>query len=361
MPTLPGLTTTRRSTCKPQERHVRVPAHHRADVLPQVGEGLLPARHVGVDEQDLLVVAGGAVGEQHPPEAADRQRHRVRQPLEQLDVRRREAVWPPRSTPGRPARGRLPGPGRRAAAVGVAPHHHRPLAEGQHPVEHLHRLRAGRVVAREDDEVGVAHLGLSQDGVERGQHPVDVREHRDGVQHPRSLTPCRRRRSTFGGSSALRPRRPRPPSDGRAGRPPAPPSVALVQSGRPAPCCAQEAAHAQERESSHGVPRRPARSCGGRGCAAWGCSTGARGGVGPAPLRAATQSGRGLLAAEEVAQAHRRGAPSSPGSPVGRGPGCPSSGRGAAPDPSTAWRFGVTGPSGALSRERDTLAMTTAK
>ena len=79
------------------------------------------------------------------------------------------------------------------------------------------------------------------------------------------------------------------------------------------------------------------------------------------PFALQREPGRGLLAAEEVAQAHGRGAP-SPSRVAGPArAGLPVLGARSRSDPSTAWRDGVTGPSGALSRERETLAITTAK
>ena len=177
MPTLPGLTTTRRSTRRRNGMWVCPHTMVRTSSLTAANASCHRS-HAGVDQEHLLVVARGAVAEQHPPEAADRQGHRVRQPLQQRDVRRAELG-------GRPGRDRVvevqvDATGQRhQLPVGVAAHHHGALAEAEHPVQHLPGLRAGGVVTGEDDQVGSPHLRLRQHRVQRRQHAVHVREHRD--------------------------------------------------------------------------------------------------------------------------------------------------------------------------------------
>ncbi|KJY34611.1 hypothetical protein VR44_11600 [Streptomyces katrae] len=51
------------------ERHVGVAADHGADIGIESLEDLLPAVEAGVDQDDLLVVAGGGVAEQHLSQA----------------------------------------------------------------------------------------------------------------------------------------------------------------------------------------------------------------------------------------------------------------------------------------------------
>lgn len=51
------------------ERHVGVAADHGADVGVESVEDFLPAVETGVDQDDLLVVAGGGMAEQHLSQA----------------------------------------------------------------------------------------------------------------------------------------------------------------------------------------------------------------------------------------------------------------------------------------------------
>ncbi len=55
-------------------RHVGVAADHRADCLGDLREDLRPAVGVGVDQDDLLVVAGCGVTEEDVAEATDGER-----------------------------------------------------------------------------------------------------------------------------------------------------------------------------------------------------------------------------------------------------------------------------------------------
>jgi hypothetical protein len=62
-----------------RERHVRVPADNRRHIARHAGEHVGPPVQARVGEDDLRVVAGRAVTEQHRPEAVDLKRDGVRQ------------------------------------------------------------------------------------------------------------------------------------------------------------------------------------------------------------------------------------------------------------------------------------------
>jgi|GEM_PF-4105896 len=71
---------------QPGERHVRVTADDRADRGIQAGVHLRPPVQAGVDEDDLFVVPGCRVAEQHRGEVADLQGHRLGEAAEEGDL-----------------------------------------------------------------------------------------------------------------------------------------------------------------------------------------------------------------------------------------------------------------------------------
>ena len=150
----------------------------------EVGEDLGPARQPGVDEHDLVVVARGAVAEHDGAEPGHVEPHRVRQPVEQVDL-----VGPQLATGpvGDVDRGVASAGDLDQLPVGVAADQQAPVSEADQPVEDLDGHRAGRVVAGHDDPLGRGHVGLGEHGVEHRKDAVDVGEDRDRRHHDASL------------------------------------------------------------------------------------------------------------------------------------------------------------------------------
>ena len=88
--------------------------------------------------------------------------------------------------------------------VGVAADQDGAVPEGEKPVEDLHRLRPGGVVAGDDDQVRGCHVGFGENRVQDGQHPVDVGQHHHARDHRLSLAAAPRR-SQHGGPTLRRP------------------------------------------------------------------------------------------------------------------------------------------------------------
>ncbi len=74
-------------------------------------------------------------------------------------------------------------------AVGVAAHEHDVVQRGQ-PVEDLHGLRPGRVVAAHHDPVGPPDVWFREHRVEHRQHAVNVGQDSDGLDHAVILAPA---------------------------------------------------------------------------------------------------------------------------------------------------------------------------
>lgn len=114
------------------------------------------------------------MGEQHLPGAVQFHRQRVGQRGEQLQVDRTQL----RSCPGVDRQdivvGRLAGGETDQFAVGVPPHQENPLPQRPQPVQHLSRLRAGRQVPGDDDQVRGDDIRLGQHRFQRRIDAVDV-------------------------------------------------------------------------------------------------------------------------------------------------------------------------------------------
>lgn len=76
-------------------------------------------------------------------------------------------------------------------AVGVAANQHGPIAQIAQPVQDLHRLRPGGVVAGHDDQVGADHVRLGEHGIQHRQHAVDVGQNRHAADHAATVDASR--------------------------------------------------------------------------------------------------------------------------------------------------------------------------
>lgn len=84
--------------------------------------------------------------------------------------------------------------------VGVAANEDCPVTERPETVENLRRLRTPGVVSGDDDQFSVGDRGLGEDVLQRGQHSVNVGEHRNCRDHtstmPRASAHAARRHGT---------------------------------------------------------------------------------------------------------------------------------------------------------------------
>jgi hypothetical protein len=107
--------------------------------------------------------------------------------------------------------------------VGISTDQEHALTQRAEPVQHRDRLRPGGEITGHDDEVGGGDVRFGEHRVERGQHPVEIREDGDAVHHAAESAPPPSRGERLGTRLRVdrRLRRPRG-SDGRTSpaRPP---------------------------------------------------------------------------------------------------------------------------------------------